>query len=158
MLHAEKLSVATHYFNNMAIAIARLSKSPYMSICCNHFWIQVLWWEAGAQLTCSINLELPNDAIAVGTNGILKLPAPFRCPTKLETRSFSKCAPPLPNNLNPVHSLAKWGGSSLPRKLADSLISRCHFAQELGLRTGWDWFMVLLAQSSDLVSNYMWCA
>ena len=46
--------------------------------------------ERVAQLTCSINLELPKEAIVVGTKGTLKLPAPFWCPTKLETPSVSK--------------------------------------------------------------------
>ena len=40
-------------------------------------------------MTCSINLELPKEAIVVGTKGTLKLPAPFWCPTKLETPSVS---------------------------------------------------------------------
>ena len=41
--------------------------------------------ERVAQLTCTIGLDLPNEAIVVGTKGTLKLPCPFWCPSKLET-------------------------------------------------------------------------
>ena len=40
-------------------------------------------------MTCSINLELPKEAIVIGIKGTLKLPVPFWCPTKLETPSVS---------------------------------------------------------------------
>ncbi len=45
--------------------------------------------ERVAQLTCTTCLALPNEAIVVGTKGMLKLPSPFWCPTKLETPSVS---------------------------------------------------------------------
>ena len=40
-----------------------------------------------AQLSCSIGVDLVNDAIVYGSNGSLKLLHPFWCPTKLETPS-----------------------------------------------------------------------
>ncbi len=43
-----------------------------------------------AHLACSFNLQLKNEAVVVGTKGILKLPSPFWCPTKLETPSVSQ--------------------------------------------------------------------
>ena len=41
--------------------------------------------ERVAQLTSSIGLDLPREAIVVGTKGTLKLPFPFWCPSKVET-------------------------------------------------------------------------
>ena len=82
--------------------------------------------ERAAQLTCSINLELPKEAIVVGTKGTLKLPAPFWCPTKLETPSVSVANTAY--YLNLVYLLAKWKESSLPHKLAGSLILRLHLS------------------------------
>ncbi len=40
-----------------------------------------------AQLTCSFNLNLPGEAHFIGTEGVLKLPQTFWCPSKLETPS-----------------------------------------------------------------------
>ena len=45
--------------------------------------------ERVAQLTSSICLDLPNEAVVVGTKGRLKLHSPFWCPTKLETPTVS---------------------------------------------------------------------
>lgn len=45
--------------------------------------------ERVAQFTCSTCLDLPNEALVVGTKGRLKVPARFWCPTKLETQSVS---------------------------------------------------------------------
>ena len=38
-----------------------------------------------AQLSCSIGVDLVNEAVVYGTKGKLKLPSPFWCPVKLET-------------------------------------------------------------------------
>jgi hypothetical protein len=78
------------------IVIAALSPAAPMScVSCmrvlssDNFCLIRYSGERVAQLTCSINLELPKEAIVVGTKGTLKLPAPFWCPTKLETPSVS---------------------------------------------------------------------
>ena len=42
-----------------------------------------------AQLSCSVGVDLVNDALVVGTKGTLKLPSPFWCPTKLEKPDVS---------------------------------------------------------------------
>ena len=57
----------------------------------NYFLIFRYSGERVAQLTCSVNLDLPNEATVVGTKGALKLPGPFWCPTKLETPSVCVC-------------------------------------------------------------------
>ena len=43
-----------------------------------------------AQLACSVNLQMENTAMVVGTKGVLKLLTPFWCPTKLETPTVSE--------------------------------------------------------------------
>ena len=48
-----------------------------------------------AQLTCSIDLELPNEGIVVGTKGTLKLPASFWCPSELQTPKVALLYEPL---------------------------------------------------------------
>ena len=45
--------------------------------------------ERVAQLTSSTCLNLPSEAVVVGTKGRLKLHSPFWCPTKLETPMVS---------------------------------------------------------------------
>jgi dihydrodiol dehydrogenase / D-xylose 1-dehydrogenase (NADP) len=45
--------------------------------------------ERVAQLSCSIGVDLSNDAVVYGTKGKLKLQSPFWCPTKLETAEVS---------------------------------------------------------------------
>ncbi len=46
--------------------------------------------ERVAHLACSTNLQMKNEAVVVGTKGIIKVPNPFWCPTKLEAPSVSK--------------------------------------------------------------------
>ena len=45
--------------------------------------------ERVAQLSCSIGVDLTNDAVVYGTKGKLKLQSPFWFPTKLETAEVS---------------------------------------------------------------------
>ena len=45
--------------------------------------------ERVAQLSCSIGVDLINEAVVYGTKGMLKLPRTFWCPTKLETSDVS---------------------------------------------------------------------
>ena len=45
--------------------------------------------ERVAQLSCSIGVDLVNEAIVFGTEGKLKLPYPFWCSPKLETPDVS---------------------------------------------------------------------
>ena len=52
--------------------------------------------ERVAQLTCSIGVDLVNEAVVFGTKGKLKLPYPFWCPTKLDTPNVSTCIGRLP--------------------------------------------------------------
>ena len=42
-----------------------------------------------AQLSCSIGVDLINDAVVYGTKGKMKLPSPFWCPSILETADVS---------------------------------------------------------------------
>lgn len=57
--------------------------------------------ERVAQLSCSIGVDLVNEAVVIGTKGKLKLPYPFWCPTKLETPEVSLEMPVVfgPNNV-----------------------------------------------------------
>ena len=45
--------------------------------------------ERVAQLSCSIGVDLVNEAVVFGTKGQLKLPYPFWCSTKVETPTVS---------------------------------------------------------------------
>ena len=45
--------------------------------------------ERVAQLSCSIGIDLVNEAVVFGTKGQLKLPYPFWCSTKVETPTVS---------------------------------------------------------------------
>ena len=46
--------------------------------------------ERVAQLSCSSGLKCANEAVVYGTEGELKLPEPFWCPTVLETPNVRK--------------------------------------------------------------------
>ena len=72
-----------------------------------------------AQLTCGTAYNIPSQAVVCGTKGEVKIPAPFWCPTKLETPDGTK-EYPLPEPALPLN----YGNSTGLRYEAEE-VRRC---------------------------------
>lgn len=82
--HDVTIYIAPMYFLDSALSfLVTLGVDEFAAITLKYSGERV------AQLSCSIGVDLVNEAVVIGTKGKLKLPYPFWCPTKLETPEVS---------------------------------------------------------------------